>query len=254
MDTIHQMIGGHESIAVASMCAWFTPTILFCVSNLIIATLFIASKSNTNTTKHYDHYQNHDHDINESSVQGYSFTPRIPRVSSFLERAKSINLSSCIPTITTTKIVPCENTPISKTAKYTSLSRLAQSIHSPCSYDTQPDSPRYPSNKKPYTQIFTNLTGQLAQVPSIVQVKRFKSKTPKEKISAVEIKKTRSEVRHVSDDEDDVNMRRPETARARRNADDDAKAENFITKFREQLKLQRMDSINRHNDMLRPSS
>ncbi|GKF16862.1 BEACH domain-containing protein LvsA-like protein, partial [Tanacetum coccineum] len=121
-------------------------------------------------------------------------------------------------------------------------------------YDTQPDSPRYPSNKKPYTQIFTNLTGQLAQVPSIVQVKRFKSKTPKEKISAVEIKKTRSEVRHVSDDEYDVNMRRLETARARRNADDDAKAENFITKFREQLKLQRMDSINRHNDMLRPSS
>ncbi|GJT75256.1 BEACH domain-containing protein LvsA-like protein [Tanacetum coccineum] len=102
--------------------------------------------------------------------------------------------------------------------------------------------------------MFTNLTGQLAQVPSIVQVKRFKSKTPKEKISAVEIKKTRSEVRHVSDDEDDVNMRRPETARARRNADDDAKAENFITKFREQLKLQRMDSINRHNDMLRPST
>nr|GEX14027.1 BEACH domain-containing protein LvsA-like [Tanacetum cinerariifolium] len=102
--------------------------------------------------------------------------------------------------------------------------------------------------------MFTNLTGQVAQVPSINRVRGLKSKTPNGKVSAVEIKKTRSEVRHVSDDEDDVNMRRPETARARRNADDDAKAENFITKFREQLKLQRMDSINRHNNMLRPSS
>ncbi|PWA65651.1 hypothetical protein CTI12_AA333790 [Artemisia annua] len=247
MDTIHQMVGGHESIVIASMCAWFTPTILFCVSNLIIATLFIASKSNTNTTNHDQEY--------ESSVQGYSFTPRIPKVSSFLERAKSINLSSCMPTIITTKIAAHENTTISKTAKYTSQSRLAQSIHFPCSYDTQPDSKRYPSKKKPNTQItLTNLTGQLAQVPSIDRVKRLKSKAPKEKISIVEIKKARSEVRHVSDDEDDVNMRRPETARARRNADDDAKAENFITKFREQLKLQRMDSLNRYNHMLRPAS
>ncbi|PWA75657.1 hypothetical protein CTI12_AA115730 [Artemisia annua] len=247
MDTIHQMVGVHESIVVASMCAWFTPTILFCVSNLIIATLFVASKSNTNTTNHDQEY--------ETGVQGYSFTPRIPKVSSLLERAKSINLSSCIPTIITTKIAPLENTSsISKTAKYSSLSRLAQSIHFPCSYDTQPDCERYPSKKKPNTQMFTNLSGQLARVPSIGRVKRFKSKTPKEKISIDEIKKTRSEVRHVSDNEDDVNMRRPETARARRNADDDAKAENFITKFRQQLKLQRMDSIDRHSGMLRPQS
>ncbi|GJV63048.1 BEACH domain-containing protein LvsA-like protein [Tanacetum coccineum] len=59
---------------------------------------------------------------------------------------------------------------------------------------------------------------------------------------------SRSDVHH----ENEVAiLQRPQTARARMNADDDAKAENFITKFREQLKLQRMDSLDRYNDMLR---
>ena len=80
-----------------------------------------------------------------------------------------------------------------------------------------------------------------------------KKKKTKVKPASVELKKTRSEVRSVSSHEDDevACLQRPETTRARRNADDDAKAENFITKFREQLKLQRMDSLDRYNDMLR---
>ncbi|GJV63049.1 BEACH domain-containing protein LvsA-like protein [Tanacetum coccineum] len=210
---------------------------------------------------------------NENQNFEFSFSPQIPIVSSFLERARSINITSIIPTIITkTILTPHEN------PKYTSLSRLSQSIFSVCSYDSQPDSPRYPSSKKPSTtppsilerlksidfskiygdsQKNTNSPGQLARVSSVkfklpATTNLTKKRKTKVKVSSLVLKKTRSEVKSVSSHDNEVAiLQRPQTARARMNADDDAKAENFITKFREQLKLQRMDSLDRYNDMLR---
>ncbi|KAK9055603.1 hypothetical protein SSX86_026687 [Deinandra increscens subsp. villosa] len=86
------------SMAIASITSWFTPTVLFCAANLIIATIFIASKTN--------HHQPADSSLS--------------RVSSFLHRATSFNSSSSYSATITTE------TP----RKYTSLSPLAQSIHS----------------------------------------------------------------------------------------------------------------------------
>ncbi|XP_024967707.1 BEACH domain-containing protein lvsA-like [Cynara cardunculus var. scolymus] len=82
---------------------------------------------------------------------------------------------------------------------------------------------------------------------------RSKSEKSSVEKSVVEIKKTRSEIRLPSDDEEDVDSRRPATARERRNAGDagvDAKADDFITRFRQQLKLQRVESLVRYNDIL----
>ncbi|XP_071693233.1 uncharacterized protein [Rutidosis leptorrhynchoides] len=278
-------------MVIVSIAAWFTPTILFCVSNLIIATLFIASISNT-TTKHNGHDHNYNHD------QEYSFVQNISRVSLIVERVKSIKLSSYIPKIELSSYVPkielssylpkieIQNEYIStiKIAKYTSLSRLAQSIFSACSYDTQPDSERYPSSKpKPnpspsllgrlksidFSTIYNHtniISTELKQVPNsvsqlvqvhdsttqLVQVPLLLDRVKSLKTKKAKMKKACSEVKIVSDNEEEIVLRRPELARARHNADDDdAKADNFISKFRDQLKLQRLKSLDKYNDMLR---
>lgn len=82
---------------------------------------------------------------------------------------------------------------------------------------------------------------------------RSRSEKNSAKNAVVEIKKTRSEIRLPSDDEEDFDSRRPATTRERRNAGDagvDAKADDFIIRFRKQLKLQRVESLVRYNDIL----
>ncbi|XP_076896762.1 pathogen-associated molecular patterns-induced protein A70-like [Bidens hawaiensis] len=234
----------------ASMTAWFTPTVIFCATNLIIATIFIASNNS-----HHDH--DHDHPPTQFS-----------RVSSFLERARSMKFTTW-----------SESEP--STATYSSSSRLAQSIHDepplsqPASFfqrvtsfkfsETNPDSPAH----------------QLARSPSIIErLKSFKlsgatsgstepetagsdpehnnmirSKSDKtaSKKSMSKMKKSRSEMRMApSDEEEDVDLRRPATARERRSHDVDAKADDFISRFKQQLKLQRLESLVRYNQRLKP--
>lgn len=308
----------------ASMAAWCTPTVLFCIMNIIIGTIFIASKSNK--TKHHEHHHDHDH------AQWNSFSP-IARVSSFLERAKTVNLSSYTTTITTAAESQHQYSSQPKTPKYSSSSRLAQSIHFPPSNETrtplrssvssppdfsngdemsQSESERHqrsqpvrvPSllervksvNLSVYndntfqteSEQICNSPGQLVRGPSLIdRIKSFKIssafkpgtlstqlvnfvtepahnpehhviKSKPVKTSAttkppVEMKKSRSEMRIDSDEEEDVDVRRPATARARQNADDDEfnlKADDFISRFKQQLKLQRVESLVRFRDML----
>nr|XP_043621217.1 pathogen-associated molecular patterns-induced protein A70-like [Erigeron canadensis] len=257
--------------------SWCTPIVLFGVANLIIATLFLASKTNTNKTATKQQYDENDHDY--GYIHGASFTPIVARVSSIFERAKSIDLSSIIPKITTTTTTN-NNDESSEPATYTSLSRLSQSIFSICEYDSQPDSPRYPSNKPKPNPPTSSILGRLKSIDfssiygvvdntkkssedhksddslsQLVRVPTFFDRIKSFRIVAP-LMKTRSEVKKLCDPndtgEEEVRLlQRPETARAKRNAADDAKAENFITKFREQLKLQRRDSFARYNDMLR---
>lgn len=61
----------------------------------------------------------------------------------------------------------------------------------------------------------------------------------------------------ADDDDEDVNMRRPATTRERRNVVDeevDAKADDFIIRFKQQLKLQRLESLVRYNEKLNKRS
>ncbi|GJQ93096.1 BEACH domain-containing protein LvsA-like protein [Tanacetum coccineum] len=104
----------------ASIVAWFTPTILFCVTNIIIATIYIVSNNNN--------YEHNDHAHSDS-------ISRITRESSFLSRTRSVNLSSYIPTTTIVTSEPQHNYEYqSDPPSYTSSSRLAQSIHQSPSY------------------------------------------------------------------------------------------------------------------------
>lgn len=58
--------------------------------------------------------------------------------------------------------------------------------------------------------------------------------------------------RNMEEEEEITGVRRPATMRAGRVVDEsvDAKADDFINKFRDQLKLQRLDSIKRFKDMI----
>ena len=73
-----------------------------------------------------------------------------------------------------------------------------------------------------------------------------------------EMKKSRSEIRIADDDEEeDDDLRRPATTRERSNVVEeevDAKAEQFISRFKQQLRLQRLESLARYTDMLKRRS
>ncbi|KAM0026665.1 hypothetical protein Hdeb2414_s0020g00560721 [Helianthus debilis subsp. tardiflorus] len=129
------------------------------------------------------------------------------------------------------------------------------------------------------SRVESDSPGQLARVPSFLdRVKSFKislpfnrtenvdtetehhvirSKSEKKaaKKSLVEMKKSRSEVKMArnEDEDEDVDLRRPATTRESRNELDeevDAKADDFISRFKQQLKLQRLESLVRYNEML----
>ncbi|KAL8208451.1 hypothetical protein R6Q57_007863 [Mikania cordata] len=238
-----------------SMAAWFTPPVLFCVANFIIATIFIASN------KHHHHHL-HDHEDSNS-----------------LTRTKSMN---------TTESQPSQ----SKPANYSSSNRLAQSIHSSSNYVSSPglsEPVGYPVSRPAlferlksikfyddYTKKacpvesdqVSSTPGELIQAPSFLErVKSFKiasalksepasaqtesinpdpshhvirsksEKTPVKKLY-VEMKKSHSERRIVPNKEQDVDLDFDQEV--------DAKADDFISRFKQQLKLQRLESLVRY--------
>ncbi|XP_076918801.1 uncharacterized protein LOC143579348 [Bidens hawaiensis] len=211
-----------------SMSAWLTPTVLFFVTNFIIASIFIASN------KHHHQHSDHSHSV--------------ASVSSFLHRVKSIKLSSSSEESQHQSHHHHHHHPPPPvqltTPNYTSTSRLAQSIFKSSDHvtavTTPPELPS-PSQLDPVVE-----PGELVRVPSFFdRVKSFNISSAMEK--------SRSEVRIGG--EDDVDLRRPETARESSRNDDvdeevDAKADDFISRFKQQLKLQRLESLVRYNEML----
>ncbi|KAI3495737.1 hypothetical protein L1887_38083 [Cichorium endivia] len=75
-----EMLRGGALVAIASMwssmATWSTPTVLFCVLNLVIATIYIISNF-----KSHDHYP-------------HNLQNQLARRPSFLERVQSVNLTS----------------------------------------------------------------------------------------------------------------------------------------------------------------
>ncbi|KAD5317414.1 hypothetical protein R6Q59_032754 [Mikania micrantha] len=247
-----------------SLAAWFTPPVLFCVANFIIATIFIASN------KHHHHHL-HDHEDSNS-----------------LTRTKLMN--------TTTESQPSQSKPVN----YSSSNRLAQSIHSSSDYVSSPglsEPVGYPVSRpalferlksiKFYDDYIKNACpvgsdqvsstpGELIRAPSFLErVKSFKiasalksepasaqteslnpdpshhvirsksEKTPVKKLF-VEMKKSHSEKRIMANKEQDVDFDFDIDQGV------DAKAENFISRFKQQLKLQRLESLVRYKQHVEP--
>ncbi|KAJ1400672.1 hypothetical protein SESBI_29363 [Sesbania bispinosa] len=247
--------------AIASLIAsWFTPSSFFIFVNLVIGTIAITSRFTAPKTQpqlrrspsllqrvrsfslrnnyNYNHYE-------PTFVTQPEYSectqPQLVRTPSFLERVRSFNLS---------------------------LYKHEPAAHAETEYALQPE----PENPK---------EPQLVRTPSLLQRVRSMSfsrlyrsdsihteqEDPhpnpgnnEEKSTKAEMKKSASERGgsmncEWEEDEETVERRRPATATARSETREDeevdAKADDFINRFKKQLRLQRIDSLLRYREILR---
>ncbi|KAF8101909.1 hypothetical protein N665_0201s0213 [Sinapis alba] len=251
---------------VTAIYSWFTPTVLFIFLNLIIGTIAISSSLSSKSN-----------DPNQTQIQ---------RSPSVIHRLKSINFSSFtsppdnkthlqFPPNTSTP----DNEPASIEQNQPFLSRSPSVLHRIKSFNlynyisqepiTVAESPP-PPPPPPSVPVVEEETGpSLEEVYSklnLNHVARTKSDTepaagaipPKLPKKMKKSASAKSPFSHFEEAEEDVEARRPETVRVTRvtpveEADEqvDAKADDFINRFKHQLKLQRIDSITKYKEMVK---
>ncbi|MCE3215837.1 hypothetical protein HAX54_003686 [Datura stramonium] len=170
--------------------SWFTPTVLFCVLNLMIGTILVTSALRNNNKEDGED----DHNITQ-----------LPRTPSLLQRVRSVNFSFPDPF----------NSPLlthfpDNTTTTPSFLQRVRSIN--LSFSSQKPSP-FPSLDQDAHDHEDDLQCHV--------VTRSKSET-----STMKEEEKKLETKSFGDDEAV-----------------DRKADDFINKFREQLKMQRIDSI-----------
>jgi len=232
------------------IATWFTPSSIFIIVNLVIGTIALASRFNgppkndqqpqlsrspslLNRIRSFNlrHCNNHNHQDQEPSFVAQpelesesEFThPQLVRKPSLLERVLSFNLNKHEPQYPQTHYVQPESE----------------------SESTQPQLVRKPSLLQRVMSFNLNKHDE-AENPVCDEVK-----------SKVEMKKSASEktLEREEEDEETVERRRPATAAARSETTTckedeavDAKADDFINRFKKQLRLQRLDSFMRYRN------
>ncbi|XP_011093736.1 LOW QUALITY PROTEIN: uncharacterized protein LOC105173623 [Sesamum indicum] len=216
------------------VASWFTPTVLFCVLNLMIGTIFITSslkppkqqeKLAGHDAEQCDpvHYavEGHQQHKQQEKIGGHDDDeqpPQLVRVPSFFERVKSINLS---------RYRAEQSDPV-----HHAVPAQEQEAH-------QQD-PEYETEEPHHVTRSKSDTATQASATAALRV----------------LKKCASEKVGKGEEEVEEDPRRPATTRERTAASGgedeavDAKADDFINRFRQQLKLQRLDSILRYREML----
>ncbi|KAG5547213.1 hypothetical protein RHGRI_013028 [Rhododendron griersonianum] len=255
----------------ASISSWFTPTVLFCLLNLTIGTIFLSS----NFKSHHKNppYQNENHSDHNPA--------QLARAPSILDRVRSINFS-----LYRSDSLDALQTQL---ARAPSILDRVRSIDyfSPDRSDSldpsQPE-PQQPETQQPEPQQPDPVQPQLTRAPSILErvksfnfslygydhpdpnhpskldhVTRSKSDTTGEgeghvaAAAAARMRKSASE-KWREEEEDEEELRRPATVREGKGTtaagffgeeeeEVDAKADDFINRFKQQLKLQRLDSL-----------
>ncbi|KAL4319600.1 hypothetical protein GQ457_18G001370 [Hibiscus cannabinus] len=239
--------------------SWLTPTSLFLLLNAVIATVFLLSRLSPPKTPHH-------HDGGYYSAA----PPPLHRASSLLGRVKSINFS-------TFKFDDGHHPPLGRAP---SILERVKSInlnlyrHPPQNPDPVYEEQQQPLSRPPsflervksieFKSFYRSDSGKLN--PETVHdqvVKRSKSEhdnVKQRKVSEKMKKSASGNSRAKAEEEEEeevVERRRPATSRMEKTTslgDDqsvDAKADDFINKFKQQLKLQRLDSLLRYRDMLR---
>ncbi|KAM7256409.1 hypothetical protein ACFE04_012150 [Oxalis oulophora] len=236
-----------------SITSWLTPTSLFLLLNLTIATIAITTRFASNKNPHnqlgrppslIDRVKS----INFSTYN-HQPDPNIP-VPSFLNRVRSINFSQykfqSVPHETEfIQHQPEQSNRVNGLTRSPSILERVKSNISALHWSTSISSNRSISD-----------SGSDTDDDSDVEYEEYEEKQTHH--HHVLMKKSASE-RNVflSRDEeelDEVERRRPQTMKIEKTAsfggDVDAKADDFINKFKQQLKLQRMDSLMRYKDMI----
>ncbi|ESQ50302.1 hypothetical protein EUTSA_v10002336mg [Eutrema salsugineum] len=266
------MLDMSESLLTA-MYSWFTPTVLFVFLNLMIGTIAISSslssKSNdpnqtqiqrspsvihrlksinfssfTSPDKSHLEFPSSttsDNNINNNNElasieQNQPFLSRSPSV---LHRIKSFNLYNYISQEPTTV---AESPPPTVTVNAKQEEELVE------------EEETSPSLEEVYSKLNLN---HVARTKSDTEPAAgiIPPKLPKKMKKSAS---TKSPFSHFVEDEISVEARRPETVRVTKvttveEADEevDAKADDFINRFKHQLKLQRIDSIAKYKGMVK---
>ncbi|GFS43379.1 hypothetical protein Acr_00g0084840 [Actinidia rufa] len=234
----------------ASMASWFTPTILFCFLNLMIAAIFLTS-----------HLKSHNH----KPAHDQHHPPQLFRAPSILDR---VSRSRYNPTHHTTRRNWSEP---HRCWTGSCQIYLPTGPNSPKHHAKTPQLVRTPSMLE---RVMANFSSYRSEHPDQFpldpyrvdpiqsqdhHVTRSMSETaPKREAPAVRMRKSASEkMRAAEVSEAEVDRRRPATTRERNQTASfgedegvDEKADDFINKFKQQLKLQRLDSILRYKEML----
>lgn len=253
------------------MYSWLTPTVLFVFLNLMIGTIAISSsfssKSNdpnqtqiqrspsmihrlksinfssfTSPDKSHLEFPHTPEDNNNNSYQPASIEqnqPFLSRSPSVLHKIKSFNLYNYISQEPTTVV---ESQPPSVT------------VESKQEQEDEEEEDTSPSLEEVYSKLNLN---HVARTKSDTEPAAgvIPPKLPKKMKKSAS---TKSPFSHFQEDEISVEARRPETVRVQRvttveEADEevDAKADDFINRFKHQLKLQRIDSIAKYKEMVK---
>uniref|UniRef100_A0A1J3K169 DUF4408 domain-containing protein n=1 Tax=Noccaea caerulescens TaxID=107243 RepID=A0A1J3K169_NOCCA len=264
------MLDMSESVLTV-MYSWFTPTVLFVFLNLMIGTIAISSSLSSKSN-----------DPNQTQIQ---------RSPSVIHRLKSINFSSFtspdkshheLPPLTT----PEDNQIASIEQNQPFLSRSPSVLHRIKSFNLYnyisqeqitvieesppPEAkPEVEEEKEEEEEEEEETSPSLEEVYSNLNLNHVaRSKSDTEPASGIippklpkKMKKsasTKSPFSHFKEDDISVEARRPETVRVQRvttveEADEevDAKADDFINRFKHQLKLQRIDSITKYKQMVK---
>ncbi|KAF5743193.1 hypothetical protein HS088_TW09G01258 [Tripterygium wilfordii] len=274
----------------ASMNSWFTPTVLFVLLNLMIGTIAITSSFGTQKQSDQQHQQQQQQPQPQQlarspsvlqrlkSINLYSYrspesttrtfhnqthqetethfafpeTPPQPQLTgspSVLERLRSINLYNYISQETLN--------PLHETRETESHFQEQQEEHTPEveqreEEEEEEEKEEIQDEEQTFDEIYSKLKGHRTYSDTKPASGEIPTKLPKKMKKSASAK---SAFAHF-EEEDIVEARRPATVRERKpkvtEVDDevDAKADDFINKFKQQLKLQRIDSIIRYKEMV----
>lgn len=217
-------MGEEDSVSIYDIIvSWFTPSCIFLIVNLVIGTIAITSHFATKKKRQLDS------------------PPQLVRSSSFLGRVTSFGLSCCkfepasaAATITTpeeTQVELVQNqdlTRVNRTVSSTLLDRVKSIDLGLNKTEMNGD----PGDSTPLIRAPSLLerlmSGNFRRLDSVKVVE--KEKKPE---SELELKPERKFVRGRAEEEEV-----------------DAKADDFIKRFKQQLRLERLDSILRYRDIL----
>ncbi|KAF5748320.1 hypothetical protein HS088_TW04G00272 [Tripterygium wilfordii] len=267
----------------ASMNSWFTPTVLFVLLNLMIGTIAITSSLGTekqsdqqqpppqqqlarspsvlqrlksinfysyrspDPTSHTFHDQTPQETETHFAFQQTPLHPQLTTSPSVLQRLKSIKLYNYISHET-------PNT-LHKTRETETHFQEQQEEHTPeveQEEEDEDENEQIQDQAQTIDEIYSKLKGHRTYSDTKPASGEMPTKLPKKMKKWASAKLANAHF----EDEDIVEARRPATVREGRpkvtEADDevDAKADDFINKFKQQLKLQRIDSIIRNKDMI----
>ncbi|GAB4837101.1 hypothetical protein Ancab_002012 [Ancistrocladus abbreviatus] len=253
---------------LASMNSWLTPTVLFVILNLMIGTIAVTSGFGSASTKPRENGTQHQDLSRQQTLQQL----RLTNSPSVLQRLKSINFYSYRfhePTITTTTTVMAPAEPPSSAGatpeQIPDLDTRLRKSHAPKEDISANVGEEVPTMDEVYGQIQGSFFGGSKSDTSPSAVEGYVKLPRNVKRSSSDVSAFKLSERDAVQEEERVVVERllPATVREVENrvtadniigdpdADEvNAKADDFINRFRQQLKLQKMESIIRKKEMV----